>query len=116
MSLEAAIKENTEAVRILAAALNVGRNTLGGSTSAPAAKAPDAPAAAPKAAEKAPETGTTLTYEKDIKPIALALAKSNRQALLDIYKKLNVTVGTEIKPEQFADAKKLIDAALAPTK
>lgn len=66
----------------------------------PAPKA-EAPAAQPAA----------IDYEKDLKPLALALAKKDRAKLTAIWAELGVRVGTELKPEQFAQAKQLIEAA-----
>ena len=54
-----------------------------------------------------------LDYVRDVKPFALQLAKADRPALLAIYKTFGVSVGTELKQEQFAEAAKQIKAALA---
>jgi len=122
MSLEVAIKENTEAVKALHAllagsqlgAVVASAKAAPAPAAAPAAPAKEAPKPEPKAPEQttsAPATTTALNYEKDIKPIALALAKKSREKLTEIWGKLGVKVGTELKPEQFAQAKALIEEA-----
>lgn len=104
--LEEAIKENTSVLRELLARLsNIG-------TAAPAAS--DKPAA-PKAQEKPAAATTTgdkvLNYDADIKPMALALAKKDRTALTKIWEEMKVKVGSELKPEQYAEALAKITAA-----
>lgn len=103
MSLEDAIKENTAALKALTAAYGAR-----GATQEPD---PDAePAPAGKAAGKA-NGEAKIDYAKEIKPLALALAKSNRTKLLEIYKHFGVNVGTELKPAQYAEAKKMLEEA-----
>lgn len=78
-------------------------------------RATDAPVAPPKQAAKPAEKPAApsgpLSYDKDIKPIALALAKKNREALTRIWGELGVKIGTELKPEQLPEAKRLIEEA-----
>lgn len=93
---------------------------LNANTAALQAKATD-PVAAPvpvtEPVKAEPAAGNTtagtpvLAYDKDIKPLALALAKKNRVALTEIWTKFGVKVGTELKPEQFAAALADIQAA-----
>lgn len=73
-------------------------------------------AAKPAAAKPAAAAGNGLTYEKDVKPLALALSKTQPgyDALRTIWAGLGVTVGTELKPEQFSDAIAQIKQASAP--
>lgn len=54
------------------------------------------------------DSAQVLTYEADVKPIALALAKADRAKLSAIWAKLGVKVGSELKPEQLADARRMI--------
>lgn len=111
--LEEAIKENTAVLRELLARLSSGA-ALATAAPAPAAKAAEKPAADPKPAvqpQPAPATATKLNYETDIKPVALALAKSNRPALTAIWVEFGVKVGSELKPEQFEAALAKIQAA-----
>ena len=53
-----------------------------------------------------------LDYNKDVRPQALKLAKTNEAALRKIYADFGVNVGTELKPEQWAGALKAINEAL----
>jgi hypothetical protein len=125
MSLEAAIRELNENVIFLTKALATAHVPQGaaqqdkakpdarpvGSTSTTSAAAAPGAYAAKSAAEVTSKHGGALTYETDVKPIALALSRKSRPALLVIWQKLGVNVGTELKPEQLAEAKKLIEAA-----
>lgn len=113
MSLEVALQENTAVLKQLLEKLShvgaaVAPNTPPAPKAAPQPKAEEKPAAP---ATTTPPPATEIAYDRDIKPIALALAKKDRNKLLAIYKELGVNVGTEIKPEQFVKAKELIEAA-----
>lgn len=81
----------------------------------PAVAAPKVqPAPAAKEEKPAATTnaeGKALDYEKDIKALALALAKKNRPGLTAIWTELGVKVGSELKPEQLARALALITEA-----
>lgn len=112
MSLEAALAAHQKALEANTAALLAFGGAKGTDSPAPkpaAAKQPEAPK--PAAQSPTPQATSDLSYEKDIKPIALALAKKSREALTKIWGALNVKVGTELKPEQFAEAKRLIEDA-----
>jgi len=74
-------------------------------------KAPPAPVTATEHQKAAP--AGTLSYDKDIKGWALAIAKKDRAKLTGpegVWTKLGVKVGTELKPEQWAEAERLIRA------
>lgn len=119
MSLEAALAAHQKALEANTAAIlsSLGKTFAPSDPARPAQTSEVKPAPQPKAEEKpaapaAPAPATTeIAYDRDIKPIALALAKKDRNKLLAIYKELGVNVGTEIKPEQFAKAKQMIEEA-----
>lgn len=102
--LEEAIKENTATMKQLIAALQAGARAV-----------TDKPAAAPKAEPKAPPTASSaaLDYEKDVKPLALRVAKEKgREALVKILEGFKVTQANLLKPEQFGDFTKQCNTAL----
>jgi hypothetical protein len=95
MSLEDRISENTEALRALTIALAanhvpaVGPNVAAGK---PPAAAPKPPAA----------TGGALDYEKDVKPLALRVAKEKgREKLIEILGEFKVAQANLLKAEQW---------------
>jgi hypothetical protein len=53
-----------------------------------------------------------LDYHCDVRPRAYALSKVNFLALREILGQLGVSVGAELKPEQLAEALRLINEAL----
>jgi len=124
MSLELAIKENTAAVQMLAelmtkltsGAMQVATRTTGSADTAQVkaetkteakttkveSKAESKPAAA---ATAKPESSTEpVTYE-DVKKAILAFQQANgREATLATLKEFGAAKGTDLKPEQFAEA------------
>lgn len=120
MSLELAIKENTEAVRLLtelmtkitSGAVVVATNTaeILDAEIAKATKASTTPKAETKPAktEAAPaqvkSEAAAVTYE-DVKKAILAFQQANgREATLATLKAFGAARGTDLKPEQYAEA------------
>lgn len=104
--LEEAIKENTATLKQLIAALQAGA----------AAAVPARAAAAPKPAADKPATSSSaaLDYEKDVKPLALRVAKDKgREALVEILKGFKVAQANLLKPEQFGEFVKSCNTALS---
>lgn len=109
MSIEKLIAENTQALRDLTIALAANHKP---------AKATDTPPAAAPAAQAAPKapaaTGAALDYEKDVKPLALRVAKEKkREGLVAILDKFKVAQANMLKPEQWAEFIAACNAALA---
>lgn len=123
MSLETRIEENTKALLALTAALaagNLGKPVLQ-SADVATPKPADKPAPQPKAETPAPTASTpaTSTADKavsydDVKNAALALAaKKGRDGLLKVLGEFGVQKATDLKPEQYAEAQKKLQAAAA---
>lgn len=109
--LEEAIKENTTVLRALLAALTSGASLAAGVP----AKAPAKDTAASKTPADAakPQTSAALDYEKDVKPLALRVAKEkNRDALVAILATFGVAQANLLKPEQFGPFTTACNAAL----
>ena len=128
MSLEDALKENTEAVRNLTAAMNAlleksntpeketktpkGAPTTekpapspstATATAAPAPKAENSGTSAPSAATEQPDsTAAEVTYE-DVVTTFLSVFKADREKGLAALKTFGVKKAPELKPEQYAD-------------
>lgn len=117
MSLEIAVMKMAENLGRIADAMEGKAGAKAGKPATeaeppPATQPTRAPATQPTRAKPAAESAG-IDYVKDVKPKALELANSNRPALLAIYKKFGVSVGTELKPNQYADALRMIEAELA---
>lgn len=100
MSLEKALEANTAALLALTAALSA--NAAISKAAAPASPAATTtpPAAAPAAAKPAPSAA--LDYEKDVKPLALRVAKEKtRDGLLAVLGQFNIAQANLLKPEQY---------------
>lgn len=92
MSIEKLLSENTEALRALTIALAANHVPLKAGAVTP-------PAAAPKAA---PATSAALDYEKDVKPLALRVAKEKtRDGLIAVLSEFKVAQANLLKPEQW---------------
>jgi hypothetical protein len=127
MSLEQALAENTAAMRDLIAVwskltANATAIDAKGSTDVAAAGVPvnakgtgkaetkkaDAPAPAPEKAE-----APALDYDKDVKPLIVKLgATADRETVMGVLAKFKVSKGSELKPEQLADAKAALTEAI----
>lgn len=102
--LEAKIDILTAAILALTAAMQGGK---------PAQAAPQQPAK-DKTPPAAP-SGAALDYEKDVKPLALRVAKEkNREALVAILGTFKVAQANLLKPEQFGPFITACNAALTP--
>ncbi len=124
MSLEDAIRENTEAVRRLTDVM-AGANTapvagtVAKNTAAPAAKpaatkAATAPVTKPVATKAAP----ALTYD-DVKVYVLGIAKIDRTAATDLLTEFGVEKAPELTPDQYApfiERAKVVQAELSAPK
>lgn len=98
--LELLLKENTEALKALAIALAAAH--LGGAAVLPKPDPKAPPAAAKGPAAPAAPTGAALDYEKDVKPLALRVAKEkSRDALVAILGTFKVAQANLLKPEQY---------------
>lgn len=94
MSLELAIKENTEAVRLLAELMT---KITSGAVQVAAKTTEAAPA-------QVKSEAATVTYE-DVKKAILAFQQANgREATLATLKTFGAAKGTDLKPEQYAEA------------
>lgn len=110
MSLEAAILANTKAVEALTAAM------LGTGTAAiPAGVVAGAKAAATPPAGKTETAPAALDYEKDIKPLALRVAKEkSRDVLIEVLKGFDgAAKADQVKAEQWPALVKKLNEALA---
>lgn len=97
--LEKLIAENTEAMKALTIALAAHHVPLQAGAAAPSAEPAKTPA---KTEVKA--TGGALDYEKDVKPLALRVAKEKkREGLVEILTKFGVAQANLLKPEQYND-------------
>jgi hypothetical protein len=140
MSLEAAIQANTTAINNLLAAITsmggIGRaipdapagmvgRPAGPSKEEAAAKSEattitpavqaelDRVKAANAAKTEAAPTAVALDYEKDVKPLALQLAKAKgRDALIKVLGEFGLAQANQAKPEQFAAIVAKINEAL----
>lgn len=84
-------------------------------TAAPA-PSPSSSSKPSQSPEKAADTDTTkaLDYEKDVRPLILKMGTAGkRDALVEILSGFGVAKGTELKPEQYAEVKDKLEAALA---
>lgn len=108
MSLEKELAANTEALKALTIALAANHTPAKGANVVQ-------PAAAATAAPKAPAAqGAALDYEKDVKPLALRVAKEKkREGLVAILDKFKVAQANMLKPEQWAEFIAACNAALA---
>lgn len=102
MSLEVALEANTKALLALAAALAAGR------TDAPKAATPPPPAqpsAKPPVQPQAqqPQPPAALTYDKDIKPLALKAVAKDKPGYLALLKEFGVEGGPALKAEQLPE-------------
>lgn len=117
MSLEQALAEHTTALKENTAALLASINAKAGATVAAAAKAatpPAAPAAAAAAPAAPPAATASLDYEKDVKPLALRVAKDKgREKLIEILGTFGVAQANLLKSEQWAEFTTKCNAALA---
>jgi hypothetical protein len=112
MTIEATLVEILDELKILNVKFaHIGMAVSGAPEKAPAPVKP----AAPK--PQAPATGP-LSWEKDVKPLALALVKrsppAGREALTKIYNDFGVKLGGEVPAEKQAELKRQIEEALAP--
>lgn len=123
MSLEKALAENTEALRALTIALASSHipTKAGAAPAAPitGAEAKTNLAAGKEAAAAAANKGAgtaTLDYEKDVKPLALRVAKEKgREKLIGVLKEFGVEQANVLKPEQWGEFTKKCNAALTVT-
>ena len=60
------------------------------------------PPAAPVVEEHIEAAPAPLDYDADVKPVALALAKANREELLDILRGFGAMKATQLEPAQYA--------------
>lgn len=110
MSLEAAIAENTAALKLLTEAIHAGRAAAAAKQAAPAGGAALPPKQAAEAAqrEKPPappaEAGAApITYDQ-VKTAVNALAKAKgRDAVIAALAKFGLAKATDAKPEQWPD-------------
>lgn len=108
--LEEAIKENTATMKQLIAALTAG--AIAAVPGKPAPKAADKPPAPAGAATGG--TSAALDYEKDVKPLALRVAKEKgRETLVKMLEGFKVAQANLLKPEQFNEFVKSCNTALA---
>lgn len=108
--LEEAIKENTATMKQLIAALTAG--AIAAVPGKPAPKAADKPPA-PAAQGQGAAAGSALDYEKDVKPLALRVAKEKgREKLVEILGVFKVAQANLLKPEQFNEFVKSCNTAL----
>lgn len=111
MSLEQALTENTAALREVIIAL-AAHHVPGGA--AVTGKAPAEKPAAGKAATPPATTGGALDYEKDVKPLALRVAKEKqRDGLVAILTTFGVAQANLLKPEQYGPFITACNTALA---
>lgn len=119
MSLEVALQENTKAVLALTAlmsggkAFNVEKATADAKAEIKAAqeRVPAKTVVAANVGEATPSA--TLDYERDVKPKALAVAKTKgRDALVAILAEFGLKGTPDAKPEQYPELVKKFDAAL----
>ena len=106
LSLAQEIRENTKAVQALTAALlaRVSARTLEPVVIEQIEAAP-APAEDPEPAE--------ITYDGDVKPIALALAKKDRAKLVETLTMFGCAKATELKATEYAEFIAVCKGALA---
>lgn len=109
MSLEATLQANNEYLKEHNALM---RELIAAWKPQTGAKAATPPKAADKPTPPA-ATGAALDYDKDVKPIALALAKQDVEKLRTILTKYGISKASEAKPEQYAALVKDIEAASA---
>ena len=126
MSLEEALKANTEAVLALTAVLK-GAKLVGGSVSSDGSQTTkvEVPATPPKAdkpkaekkEEKKPEAAPAVVHPPydDVRAAVNALAKVDKAKAVEIIKSFGVEKAQDAKPEQYADLIARLKAAmLAP--
>jgi len=93
MSLESIIEANTAAIIALTVAITA-QSTAGVAGAALPTAKPAVPAK--------PATGGALDYEKDVKPLALRVAKDKkREGLVEILTQFGVAQANLLKPEQY---------------
>lgn len=64
---------------------------------------PETPVKATKPAKAKPAPAAELTYEKDVRPLAIKVAgKFGRDQLVALFTEFDVKAGPELKPAQFA--------------
>jgi len=98
--LVGALKENTEAIRALTAAL-IASGAIPADVTVNVT--PAIPVHPPKAEAAIAAALSPLDYERDVKPVGLKLAAKNKQQLTNLLQEFGVTKGTELKPGQFAE-------------
>lgn len=118
MNLEAAVQENTAALRDLIATVKAHGVPTPVAASEPAkpTKAPAASAAQTSAKPVQPEApaGKALTYEADIKPVALkVIAKSGNPGLKAVLGKYGAEKAFDVPAEKYPDLLADLKAALA---
>lgn len=110
MSLEAAIQENTAAIKQLIAVMS-GKPGVTPEVKASASKPAAASSVSSPAEKSAPASSAAIAYD-DVKKITLALAKQNRDAAVAVLKEFGAENALKLKPEQYADFMKKAEAKL----
>ena len=125
MSLEAAIQENTSAIRALIATMTKGLPTTGEPSSAvvappktkkekPPVTVDNAEATAPATPSPAMDTAATDATYDDVKNAIVKLSgQKGRDQVVALLSQFDAAKGPDLKPEQFADFLAQANAAMA---
>lgn len=110
MSLEDALRENTEALKANTAAL-LGKATTPAPKAVPKKAEAEGAEAAPAAGKKGGAKKPAVTYPQ-LQELVVKLAKLDRETAVQILADFGVEIATELDPSQYAEAYELFDKAI----
>ena len=110
---QAATEKKSDAAKDTAAAPTPDKQTLTASDSSASSSNGSTSGASTEA--KKDEAAPVLDYEKDIKPLVLAIAKISREKAEALLQRFGVASAKALKPDQFADFKATADQVIAGT-